>query len=29
MNKVKFEDASPNPEYIIKSIAEQGYSLES
>jgi hypothetical protein len=29
MNKVKFEDASPNPEYLIKSIAEQGYSLET
>lgn len=25
----KFEDADPNPEYLIKSIAEQGYSLES
>ncbi|MBL7903895.1 MAG: ATP-binding protein [Bacteroidales bacterium] len=24
-----FEDAVPNPEYLIKSIAEQGYSLES
>lgn len=24
-----FEDASPNPEYLIKSIAEQGYSLET
>lgn len=23
------EDATPNPEYLIKSIAEQGYSLES
>lgn len=23
------EDASPNPEYLIKSIAEQGYSLET
>jgi hypothetical protein len=23
------EDAEPNPEYLIKSIAEQGYSLES
>ena len=29
MNKVKFEDASPNPEHLIKSIAEQGYSLET
>ncbi len=25
----KFEIASPNPEYLIKSIAEQGYSLET
>ena len=25
----KIEDASPNPEYLIKSIAEQGYSLET
>lgn len=25
----KFEDATPNPEYLIKSIAEQGYSLET
>lgn len=25
----KSEDASPNPEYLIKSIAEQGYSLET
>ncbi|HAQ19456.1 MAG TPA: ATP-binding protein [Prolixibacteraceae bacterium] len=32
MSKVKeilTEDAVPNPEYLIKSIAEQGYSLES
>ena len=28
-NKVFSEDASPNPEYLIKSIAEQGYSLET
>ena len=26
---LKFEDVTPNPEYLIKSIAEQGYSLES
>lgn len=26
---IKFEDANPNPEYLIKSIAEQGYSLET
>ncbi|MFA8434139.1 MAG: ATP-binding protein [Marinifilaceae bacterium] len=26
---VNFENASPNPEYLIKSIAEQGYSLET
>ncbi|WP_226664450.1 ATP-binding protein [Microbulbifer aggregans] len=24
-----YEDVTPNPEYLIKSIAEQGYSLES
>ena len=28
-NKIISEDASPNPEYLIKSIAEQGYSLET
>ncbi|MDA9365703.1 ATP-binding protein [Flavobacteriaceae bacterium] len=28
-SKIKFEEASPNPEYLIKSIAEQGYSLET
>ena len=28
-NKIIFEDASPNPEFLIKSIAEQGYSLET
>lgn len=28
-NKIVSEDASPNPEYLIKSIAEQGYSLET
>lgn len=28
-SKIKSEDASPNPEYLIKSIAEQGYSLET
>ena len=28
-SKIKIEDASPNPEYLIKSIAEQGYSLET
>ena len=27
--KYDFEEASPNPEYLIKSIAEQGYSLET
>ena len=27
--KREFEKASPNPEYLIKSIAEQGYSLET
>lgn len=26
---IEFEDASPNPEYLIKSIAEQGYTLET
>lgn len=25
----KYEDVTPNPEFLIKSIAEQGYSLES
>jgi len=30
VNKKQYtEDASPNPEYLIKSIAEQGYSLET
>src|SRR5678815_4521669 len=32
MRKIKnlrSEEADPNPEYLIKSIAEQGYSLES
>ena len=28
-NNIIREDASPNPEYLIKSIAEQGYSLET
>lgn len=28
-SKIQSEDASPNPEYLIKSIAEQGYSLET
>ena len=28
-HNVKSEEASPNPEYLIKSIAEQGYSLET
>ena len=27
--KLRLEDASPNPEFLIKSIAEQGYSLET
>jgi len=26
---MKYEEAEPNPEHLIKSIAEQGYSLES
>lgn len=26
---MQFEDVTPNPEFLIKSIAEQGYSLES
>lgn len=31
MNRINqnFEEANPNPEYLIKSIAEQGYSLET
>ena len=28
-DKETFEDATPDPEHLIKSIAEQGYSLES
>lgn len=28
-NNITSEDALPNPEYLIKSIAEQGYSLET
>jgi hypothetical protein len=27
--EIKFEIANPNPEFLIKSIAEQGYSLET
>lgn len=27
--KEKFEDVTPNPEYLIKSISEQGYSFEA
>jgi len=26
---IQYEDVTPNPEYLIKSISEQGYSLES
>ena len=29
MSKILYEDAVPNPEFLIKSIAEQGYSLET
>jgi len=29
MKEIKFEDVTPNPEHLIKSIAEQGYSLET
>jgi len=29
LSNILSEDASPNPEYLIKSIAEQGYSLET
>jgi hypothetical protein len=29
INNIQSEVADPNPEYLIKSIAEQGYSLES
>ncbi|KAF0200059.1 MAG: ATP-binding [Bacteroidetes bacterium] len=29
VKKIKSEVADPNPEYLIKSIAEQGYTLES
>jgi hypothetical protein len=28
-NDILFEDVNPNPEFLIKSISEQGYSLES
>ena len=28
-SNIDFEEADPNPEYLIKSIAEQGYSLET
>jgi len=28
-SQVLFEDGTPNPEFLIKSIAEQGYSLET
>lgn len=29
LTKILFEDSTPDPEYLIKSIAEQGYSLET
>lgn len=29
IDKILSEDANPNPEYLIKSIAEQGYNLET
>ena len=29
ISQLQYEDADPNPEYLIKSIAEQGYSLET
>ena len=29
MKDEKYIEAKPNPEYLIKSIAEQGYSLET
>jgi hypothetical protein len=29
MTKIHYENANPNPEFLIKSIAEQGYSLET
>ena len=29
LNKNNYELANPNPEFLIKSIAEQGYSLET
>ena len=28
-SEIVYEDANPNPEYLLKSIAEQGYSLET
>src|SRR5690606_37541112 len=27
--QIHFEDSIPNPEYLVKSISEQGYTLES
>ena len=27
--KMKYEDVTPNPEFLIKSISEQGYSFEA
>jgi hypothetical protein len=29
LNKINYESATPNPSYLIKSISEQGYSLET
>ena len=28
-NEISYEDVTPNPEFLIKSIAEQGYTLET
>ena len=28
-DNIQFENADPSPEYLMKSIAEQGYSLET
>ena len=29
ISQLQYEDADPNPEYLIKSISEQGYSLDT
>ena len=29
VNEISYEDVTPNPEFLIKSISEQGYTLET